>query len=55
MQTGESPETADLVFATREARKDSARINLDLLCPTETDAGKRAGTTCSSCQFCFRK
>lgn len=55
MQTGESPEAADLVFATREARKDSARINLDLLCPTETDAGQRAGTTCSSCQFCFRK
>lgn len=55
MQTDESPDEADLVFATKEARKDSTRINLDLLCPTETDAGKRAGTTCSSCQFCFKK
>jgi hypothetical protein len=55
MQTGDSPERVDLVFATREARKDPARINLDLLCPTESDAGKRAGTTCSSCQYCWRK
>ena len=55
MQTGDPPEEADLVFATRAARKEPARINLDLLCPTETDAGKRAGTTCSACQFCFTK
>lgn len=55
MQTDESPEQADLVFATREVRKQPARINLDLLCPTETDAGMRAGTTCSSCQYCFSK
>ena len=54
MQTGDPPETADLVFATREARKNS-RINLELLCPTESEEGKRAGTTCSSCQFCFRQ
>jgi hypothetical protein len=55
MQTGESPEQADLVFATKEVRKDATRISLDLLCPAETDAGKRAGTTCSSCQFCWRE
>lgn len=55
MQTDETPDRADLVFATRPVRKDGARINLDLICPTELDAGKRAGTTCSSCQFCFRK
>lgn len=55
MQTGESPAQADLVFATREVRKERSRINLDLLCPTETIEGKRAGTTCSSCQFCWRK
>jgi hypothetical protein len=55
MQTGESPEQADLVFATRDARKDYTRINLDLLCPTETAEGKRAGTTCSSCQFCWKQ
>jgi hypothetical protein len=54
MQTDEPPEKADLVFATREVRKDWKRINLDLLCPTETEEGKRAGTTCSSCQFCWR-
>ncbi len=54
MQTDQPPESADLVFAVPEVRKDSMRINLDLLCPTETEAGKRAGTTCSSCQFCFR-
>ena len=54
MQTGDSPEKADLVFATREAQKQPSRINLELLCPTETEEGKRAGTTCSSCQFCWR-
>lgn len=54
MQTGDFVDTADLVFATREVRK-SGRVNLDLVCPTETAEGKRAGTTCSSCQFCFSK
>jgi hypothetical protein len=55
MQTDESPERADLVFATREVRKDYRRINLDLLCPTETPEGRQAGTTCSSCQYCWRE
>jgi hypothetical protein len=55
MQTGESPEHADLVFATREVRKQPERINLDLLCPTETEEGKQAGTNCSNCQFCWRE
>ena len=49
MRTGDSPEAADPVFATREVRKDISRINLDLLCPTESEEGKRAGTTCSNC------
>lgn len=55
MQTDESPEEVDLIFATREVRKDRSRINLDLVCPTELDEGKRAGTTCCTCQFCWRK
>lgn len=55
MQTGESPEAADLVFAMREVRRDFRRVNLDLLCPAETDEGRRAGTTCSSCQYCWRE
>ena len=54
MQTGKSPEKAGLVFATRELLKHPSRINLELLCPPETEEGKRAGTTCSSCQFCWR-
>ena len=55
MQTDETPDRADLPFAARGVRKDGTRINLDLICATELDAGKRAGTTRSSCQFCFRK
>lgn len=55
MQTDESPADADLVFATREVRKDYRRVNLDLICPTETSEGKRAGTTCSSCAYCWKK
>lgn len=54
MQTGEPPARADLVFATREVRKDPTRLSLELVCPTETEDGRRAGTTCSSCQFCYR-
>lgn len=54
MQTDESPETADLVFATREVRRTFRRVNLDLLCSAETPEGRQAGTTCSSCQFCWR-
>ena len=46
------PEKADLVFTVREVRRDQTRLSLNLLCPTEPDAGKRAGMTCSSCLFC---
>lgn len=35
MQTDEAPQAADLVFATREVRKDWTRLNLELLCPTD--------------------
>lgn len=55
MMTGEPPEQADLVFAVREARPQLVRVNLELVCPTETTEGKRAGTTCSNCQFCWRE
>lgn len=55
LQTDAVMEASDLVFATRGVRKEPSRINLDLLCPAETDAGKRAGTTCSNCQFCWTK
>lgn len=53
MQTGELPEEADLIFATRDVRRQPERINLELLCPTESEEGKRAGTTCCSCRFCW--
>lgn len=55
MQTEESPETADLVFATRAVRKKPERINLELLCPTETEEGRQAGTNCSNCGYCWRE
>ncbi len=54
MQTDESPDKADLVFATKEVRKQPGKINLATLCPTETSEGKRAGTTCSTCRLCVR-
>ena len=54
MQTDEAPEKADLVFATREARKQPGKINLATLCVTETAEGKAAGTTCSTCRMCVR-
>ena len=54
MQTDAPPDKADLVFATREARKHPEKIRLDTLCVTETQEGKRAGTTCSTCRLCVR-
>ncbi len=54
MQTDEPPAKADLVFATKEARKHPEKINLDTLCVTETAEGKLAGTTCSTCRLCVR-
>ena len=54
LQTGDPPDKADLVFATRAARKHPARINLATLCVTETPEGKAAGTTCSTCRMCVR-
>ena len=48
MQTANPPDRAGRVFATREVRRHPSLIHLDLLCPTETEDGMRARTTCFS-------
>lgn len=55
MQTelDDEPADADLVFRLPKLR----RMPLPLaatVCPTETPEGRARGTTCSTCQFCWR-
>ncbi|QEG30197.1 hypothetical protein GobsT_50000 [Gemmata obscuriglobus] len=54
MDSDEEPEAADLIFLNHPLRyQDDKRIKLDLICPTETESGRKKGTSCSTCQFCW--
>ena len=55
MQTdlGDEPEGADLVFRVPSLRKMPLPLAVTA-CPTETPDGKAKGTTCATCQICFR-
>jgi hypothetical protein len=51
----DEPEQADLLFRVRRLGKErKKRIGLSLICPAETPQGQERGTTCGSCQHCFR-
>lgn len=54
MQTGEADgcEEADLVFLDRPLRRLS--LPLARVCPAETPDGRDRGTTCATCQLCWR-
>lgn len=45
---------ADLVFRVRRLRGAPRGLGLPMICPHETPAGRAAGTTCGSCQHCWR-
>ena len=47
------PAEADLVFRLHRLRKLPLPRTV-MTCPTETPEGKEKGTTCSTCQVCFR-
>jgi hypothetical protein len=51
-QEGEQPELTDLMFRVRRLRREKKRVGLPMICPHETVQGK--GTTCGSCQHCFK-
>ena len=54
MDSDEEPDQADLIFLNHPLRyMDDDRIKLDLVCPTETKAGKDRGTSCSTCGYCL--
>lgn len=56
MQTDVDEDTgeAELVFLDHPLRKLTLPLNvLDKVCPTETPEGKRKGTTCATCRFCW--
>lgn len=45
---------AELVFLDHPLRKLSIPLNvLDKVCPTETPEGKKKGTTCATCRYCW--
>lgn len=45
---------ADLVFLTRPLRTSVPLTMAEKVCPTDTPQGKERGTTCATCQFCWR-
>ena len=51
VKMGEQPEQADLVLRVRKLRREAS---LPIICAAETFEGKADGTTCGSCQRCFR-
>jgi hypothetical protein len=51
---GEQPENTDLVFRVRRLRGARTPLAVLPVCPTETPEGRGGGTTCGSCQRCFR-
>jgi hypothetical protein len=55
MQTklDDEPEGIDLVFRVQQLRKMPLPLAVTV-CPTETPEGKERGTTCSTCQLCWR-
>jgi hypothetical protein len=46
-------ERADLVFRVRKLRRRELPL-VTTACPHETPEGKERGTTCGSCQFCWK-
>ena len=58
MQTeaGDDMEQADLVFLDHPLRKKTIPLTvIDKVCPTETPEGKARGTSCATCQFCWKE
>jgi hypothetical protein len=55
MQTevDDEPAEADLMFRLPKLRKMLLPLAATV-CPTETREGKERGTTCSTCQLCWR-
>jgi hypothetical protein len=55
MQTelDDEPEEVDLIFRVPSLRKMPLPLAVTV-CPTETPTGKERGTTCSTCQLCWR-
>ena len=55
MQTevDDEPAEANLIFRVKRLRKMPLPLAVTV-CPTETPAGKERGTTCSTCQLCWR-
>jgi hypothetical protein len=54
VKAGEDVGNADLVFLDHPLRKVVPLEMLERTCPTETPAGKEKGTTCSTCQYCWK-
>jgi hypothetical protein len=44
----------DLVFRDYPLRK-SKRVSLSMVCPVETEAGKKAEANCGVCGVCWKK
>jgi Gene product 88 len=51
---GDDAGIAELVFLDLPLRKTVPLDMLERVCPTETPEGKAKGTTCSTCQFCWK-
>jgi hypothetical protein len=50
----DEPPEADLIFRVPSLRKMPLPLAVTV-CPTETEAGKDRGTTCSTCGICWRQ